>query len=108
MKNLAHCSAVVRQKYKCAANTKNIFTGLLFNSTLKNREGNWSELAFAKTSGIVARNAPLSYWPFFPLYLKTVPEAFPKVHLANFPFVSWVANCNSDSHKDFSCLRQCI
>ena len=36
-------------------------------------------------SGIVAGEAPVSYWPIFPLTLVTVPEAFAKVNSAQFP-----------------------
>ena len=32
-------------------------------SPLYKREGNWAELAFAMTSGIVTGDAPVSYWP---------------------------------------------
>ena len=36
-------------------------------------------------SGIVSGDAPLSYWPIFSLSLVTVPEAFAKGNLAQFP-----------------------
>ena len=36
-------------------------------------------------SGIISGDAPLSYWPIFSSSLATVPEAFAKVNLAQFP-----------------------
>ena len=34
--------------------------------TLETRR-NWAEVTFAKTSGIVTGDAPVSYWPIFPV-----------------------------------------
>ena len=39
------------------------------------KRGDWTELAFSKTSGIVTGDAPVSYWPFFPCP-QTVPGVF--------------------------------
>ena len=33
------------------------------SSPLYKREGNWAELAFSMTSGIVTGDGPVSYWP---------------------------------------------
>ena len=49
------------------------------------REEKWAELAFAKISGIVTGDAPVSYWTIFPLSPITVPEVFAKVNSAQFP-----------------------
>ena len=46
------------------------------------REEKWAELAFAKNSGIVIGDAPVSYWSIFPLSPVTVPEVFAKVNSA--------------------------
>ena len=35
--------------------------------------------------GMVTRDAPVSYWPFFSLSLVTVPEVFAKVNSAQIP-----------------------
>ena len=34
-------------------------------------------------SGIVAEEAPISYWPFFPASLETVPEVFAKLNASS-------------------------
>ena len=39
-------------------------------------EGFGAKLTFAKASGIVTGDAPVSYWPIFPLSPVTVPEVF--------------------------------
>ena len=39
-------------------------------------EGFGAKLTFAKASGIVTGDAPVSYWPIFPLSSVTVPEVF--------------------------------
>ena len=98
--------------------TPRTFIGLLFNSPLKNREGNWSELAFAKTFGIVTGNTPLSYWPFFSLVLKNIPRRLCKSSLGqfSFSFLEWrvaiqthiktfhVCDSTSDWIKLFACF----
>ena len=41
------------------------------------REGNWTELAFVKTSGITSEDVPVSYWPvFFPVATGADPGFF--------------------------------
>ena len=56
------------------------------------REEKWAQLAFAKNSGIVIGDSPVSYWSIFPLSLVTVPEVFAKVNSAQFLLFSKVAN----------------
>ena len=46
------------------------------------REEKWVESAFAKNSGIVIGDAPVSYWSIFPMSLVTVPEVFAEVNSA--------------------------
>ena len=41
----------------------------------------------AIVSGIVTGDAPVSYWPIFPLSLVTVPEVFAKINSDQFPSV---------------------
>ena len=36
-------------------------------------------------SGIVTGDAPVSYWPVFPLSLLTTPEVYEKVYSTQFP-----------------------
>ena len=51
-----------------------------FNSPLQKLKGDWTEYAFAKTSGIGYGDAPVSYWSiFFPVSL-TVPDVFARVN----------------------------
>ena len=41
------------------------------------REGNWTDLAFVKTSGITSEDVPVSYWPvFFPVATGADPGFF--------------------------------
>ena len=47
----------------------------------------------AIVSGIVTRDAQVSYWSFFSLFLVTVPDASAKVNSAQFPSPS--ESCNS-------------
>ena len=54
----------------------NVGNNLRINSSLKKREGNWGESAFAKTSGNVTGDAPA---------ILTVPEFFAEVNLAQMP-----------------------
>ena len=51
---------------------------------LQKGEGNWAQLTFAKTSGIVKGDAPVCYWPIT-LSPVTVPDVFAKVNSAQFP-----------------------
>ena len=55
---------------------------------LQKWEGNWAELTFTKTSGIVNGDAPVCYWPIT-LSPVTVPDVFAKVNSAKFPSRSW-------------------
>ena len=43
-----------------------------------------AEMPHAIVSGIVAGEAPISYWPFFPASLETVPEVFAKLNASSF------------------------
>ena len=43
----------------------------------------------AMVSGIVTDDAPVSYWPIFPMFLVTVPDAFAKVNSAQVPSIFW-------------------
>ena len=52
----------------------------LANRHFKKRGGNWAELIFTKTSGIVTSDVPVIYWPIF-----VVPQVFVKVTSAQFP-----------------------
>ena len=54
---------------------------LRINSSLKKREGNWGELAFAKTPGNVTEEAPAIFF----LSPVTVPQFFADVNLAQMP-----------------------
>ena len=50
----------------------------------------------AIVSGIVSGDAPVSYWPFFPLSLVTIPEVFKKVTVGQVFFLFFkVTNANS-------------
>ena len=40
--------------------------------------------AYCFVSGIVAGDAPISYWSFFPASLETVPEVFAKLNVSSF------------------------
>ena len=68
-----------------------ILRHFLNQSIFSKREGNWAELAFAKTSGIVTGHAPVCNWPIFSLSQVAVPEVFAKVNSAPSPrFLSGV------------------
>ena len=60
------------------------------NSPLKKR-GDWTELVFSKTYGIVTGDAPVSYWPFFPCP-QTVPGVFAQLTYlqSSLQIVEWV------------------
>ena len=49
-------------------------------------------LSTTNVSGIITRDAPVSYWPVFPLFLVTLLEVFAKVSSTQFPFRFKVAN----------------
>ena len=49
---------------------------------LRNDKGTGGEMSPANVSGIVTRDALVSYWPDFPVSLVTVPKVFAKVNLA--------------------------
>ena len=55
----------------------------------RNDEETGAEIYTAIVSGIVTGDAPVSYWPLFPMPLLRVPEAFTTVNLAQFPSRFW-------------------
>ena len=54
----------------------------------RNDKGTGAEMSPANVSGIVTRDALVSYWPDFPVSMVTVPEVFAKVNLAQISFSS--------------------
>ena len=48
----------------------------------RNDKGAGAEMSPANVSGIVTRDALVSYWPDFPVSLVTLPKVFAKVNLA--------------------------
>ena len=55
----------------------------------RNDEETGAEIYTAIVSGIVTRDAPVSYWPLFSMPLLRVPEAFTTVNLDQFPSRFW-------------------
>ena len=54
-------------------------------TTFGNEKGAGAEILPAMVSGIVAGDAPVSYWPIFFFVPGTVPEVCAKVNLTQFP-----------------------
>ena len=54
-------------------------------TTFRNEKGAGAEILPAMVSGIVAWDAPVSYWPIFFFVPGTVPEVCAKVNLTQFP-----------------------
>ena len=107
-KNLGTLFCCSSPKYKCAANTKNIhWSTLQFNTWEQRRK-------LVRVS--LCKDFWDRYWEyaaqlediFFLCPQKHSQKALQKFTRPIFLFVSWVASCNSNSHKDFSCLRQYI
>ena len=57
-------------------------------------------MRFAMVSGIVTKDAPLSYWPIFSPSLITFPKVFAKVNSAQFSLHSKVANGENGNWTD--------
>ena len=55
------------------------------NPTFSSHFFSSAELPFAKTSGMVTGDAPISYWSIFPQSPGTFPEVFAKGKSAQFP-----------------------
>lgn len=50
----------------------------------RNKKATGAEMPRAIVSGIVAGEAPVSYWPFFRASLEAVPEVFEKLNPVQF------------------------
>ena len=67
--------------YECFAKLQS-YLGGIHHFRSEKRTG--AEMPHAIVSGIVAGEAPISYWPFFPASLETVPKVFAKLNASSF------------------------